>query len=224
METIKVITGFTKTQMIYHFFENHKSGEYSTLYITNYLYQNFDLPLGKTILQLNNEVSSVLSGFYNARNTRSANFSRQKDTSVKIKKFLYQYMSGVNVIMPSVYMIEVDEKEEIAEIKPKQQTYIPKKKSNNNPAQLEFTYNEKLIDPIIEILYSQQTKNTMQEEKLSPLMTDIKNAEMLNTNDKDILQSLIEELIKQLPPNCQEIKFKKNVNDKPYSLILIEES
>lgn len=89
-----MITNYTRPEQILYFFENHKSGIYSSLFISNYILNNFDftnkpIPPISLLTQINNEVSSNISKWYKPRynKTTPKNFNRTIDG----KKFLYYY-------------------------------------------------------------------------------------------------------------------------------------
>lgn len=89
-----MITNYTRPEQILYFFENHKSGIYSSLFISNYILNNFDftnkpIPSIGLLTQINNEVSSNISKWYKPRynKTTPKNFNRTIDG----KKFLYYY-------------------------------------------------------------------------------------------------------------------------------------
>lgn len=88
--------------MIVHFFENHKSGSFSSLFIAKYLLNNFDfsnkrIPKHGLLGQINREVSSNMSMWFKPKYNQSVerNFNRQKDG----KKYLYSFTSA-NVKLP----------------------------------------------------------------------------------------------------------------------------
>jgi hypothetical protein len=97
-----MINNYSKPEMIIHFFENHKSGSYATLFIAKYLLNNFDfsdkrVPKAGLLAQINAEVSSNMSMWFDSKYTQkfARNFNRTKDG----KKYLYSYVNN-NVNLP----------------------------------------------------------------------------------------------------------------------------
>lgn len=98
-----MITNYTRPEQILFFFENHKTGIYSTLFISEFILNNFDftnkpIPPISLLTQINNEVSSNISKWYKTRynKTTPKNFNRTIDD----KKFLYYYQPN-HVILPT---------------------------------------------------------------------------------------------------------------------------
>ena len=202
METVELITGFTLLQMIYHFFDRHKEGAYSTLNITDYIYKNFELPEDKTFRKLNKDVSSVLASFYNHKNNKEPNFFRYLDNAFCGKKYLYEYTPNSSVSIPIAFRVEFPATREKIDIAPRQQTYKPTKQTAPKPEQLEICFDAFPL-PMDESPLTIKENPVVQE--LSPLMQDIKNAETIQSTQ---FQTFFEELDKWLLPN-QSLTIKK---------------
>jgi hypothetical protein len=101
-----MITNYSRPEQILFFFENHKSGIYSSLFISEFILNNFDftnkpIPPISLLTQINNEVSSNISKWYKTRynKTTPKNFNRTIDG----KKFLYYYQSAhTNLPIPII--------------------------------------------------------------------------------------------------------------------------
>jgi len=198
METVELIIGFTRLQMVYYFFDRHKEGVYSTWNITDYIYRNFDLPKNKTFIQLNNEVSSELSKCYDEKLNREANFFRFRDSYFCGKKYLYEYTPNSFVVIPPTFRVEFPDIREKIEIAPRQQTY-KKIKVDPKPEQLEILFDDTSL-PIEE---------NQEAEELSPLMQDIKNAETLLPPEEIPSITSFEALFNLLKPK-ESINIKMN--------------
>lgn len=206
METVELIIEFTRVQMIYHFFDRHKEGVYSTWNITDYIYKNFELPENKTFIQLNNEVSSVLSSFYDEDNKKEPNFFRYLDTDFCGKKYLYEYTPNSSVNIPIAFRVEFPATREKIDIAPRQQTYKPIKQIAPKPEQLEICFDSFPL-PIDESPLTIEENQVVEE--LSPLMQDIMNAETLLASEEIPTITSFEALFKLLQPN-ESINIKMN--------------
>jgi len=101
-----MITNYSRPEQILFFFENHKSGIYSTLFISKFILDNFDftnkpIPTIGLLTQINNEVSSNISKWYITKYNKHApkNFNRTIDG----KKFVYHYQPNhINLPIPII--------------------------------------------------------------------------------------------------------------------------
>jgi hypothetical protein len=92
-------TTITKAEMIINFFNNHRTGTYTTQHLTNYLMENYDFSKkvindGRTLQQtLLNEVASVMSEFYtDQKKWALRNFSRTQNKN----SYIYRYLPNNN--------------------------------------------------------------------------------------------------------------------------------
>lgn len=236
METITQISGYTVKQMLLYFFEQHKDGEYSALFITGYLWDTFELKdPNKPFKQLRNEVSSNFSTFYSEQDHRERNFDRYQDPSTTREQFIYYYVPCPYVGLPDVILKLNPPKPVKYNIHPKQQSLRSKvvKDVNAETNDVKTETSQLCLNMFIDDLQTIPDKTeqpeieepTMQEEEeMPPLIQDIRNAEMLTEIESDKLQYHLEQLIALLPPNCPEIMFKKNAYNKMYSFTLTEEA
>jgi hypothetical protein len=231
MQTKSYLAGYTRRQMVFYFFEVHQIGKYSSFFITVYIWETFYLPEGKTFEQLYAEVCSNLSIFYDEEFAHlEKNFDRDRDLASKRKVFLYQYEENYFVNLPHSYLKYAAPRTRTLDVKPTQQKVgiikevVPK-------AQQSFNFFEDLLDDIDEPekitletqtleeepeLLEQVVEPEPEEEDLSPLMQDIKNADILQSKEiylqsKEIYYwpTSLEELNKLLKPNesiiCKKI-------------------
>lgn len=119
--TTQLLTGFTRVEMILYFFEQHKIGNFSSLFITNYIYNTFDLPEEKTLDQLSREVCAVLSTFFLHHTNHQINMRR---FGIR-KNYLYTYVENASLKMPKPRYVPNKNKKENFNIKPTQQTLEP---------------------------------------------------------------------------------------------------
>jgi len=231
MQTITQISGFTVKEMLFYFFEQHQTGEYSALFITGYIWENFELAdPDKPFEQLRNEVGSNLSNFYHDQDHRERNFDRYQDPSVNREQYIYYYVPNPYVGFPNAILKLNPPKSVTYKIQPKQQVLRSKTQQDVETGQLCMSiFVEELENSLkhdsTEIIEEPEIEEPiMQEDDLPPLMQDIRNAEMLSEYNEDKLQYHLEQLISLLPPNCPEISFKKNAYDKLYSFTLTQEA
>jgi hypothetical protein len=231
MQTKPYLTGYTKRQMVFYFFEVHQSGQYSSFFITVYIWETFYLPEGKTFEQLYAEVCSNLSIFYDEEFAHlEKNFDRELDLASKRKVFLYEHVENCFVNLPHAYLKYAEPRNLTIDVKPTQQK-VGKIKAVTPKAQQSFNFFEDLLDGIDEPenitletqtleeepeLVEQVVEPEPEEEDLSPLMQDIKNADILQSKEiylqsKEIYSwpTSLEELNKFLKPNesiiCKKI-------------------
>ena len=233
MQTKPYLDGYTRIQMVFYFFEVHQTGQYSSFYITVYLWNTFYLPEGKTFEQLYAEVRGALSKFYNAKNAHlEKNFDREPDLASNKNNFLYQYEENYFVNLPHSYLKYAAPRTLTLDVKPTQQKVgiikevVPTGQRSFNffNDQLEDTDQPENItletqtleeEPEIELV-EPEVEQEPEEENLSPLMQDIKNADILQSKEiylqsKEIYYwpTTLEELNKLLKPNesiiCKKI-------------------
>jgi hypothetical protein len=220
MQTKPYLAGFTKIQMVFYFLELHQEGKYSSFYITVYLWNNFYLPEGKTFEQLYREVCGVISEFYKPENAhKEKNFDRELDLASKRKVFLYEHVENCFVNLPHAYLKYAEPRTLTLEVKPTQQKVgkikevVPtgQKSFNFFNDQLEDTDQPENITLETQTLEEEpelEEQVVKQEEFLSPLMQDIKNANILQSKEIYYWPSSLEELGKLLKPN-ESIIIKK---------------
>ena len=217
--------------MVFYFFEVHQTGHYSSFYITVYLWNTFYLPEGKTFEQLYAEVRGALSKFYNGEFAHlEKNFDREPDLASNKNNFLYQYEENYFVNLPHSYLKYAAPRTRTLDVKPTQQKkgiikeVVPtgQKSFNFFNDQLEDT--DQLENITLETqtleeepeLEEPEVEPEPEEEDLSPLMQDIKNADILQSKEiylqsKEIYYwpTSLEELNKLLKPNesiiCKKI-------------------
>jgi len=240
MQTKSYLAGYTRRQMVFYFFEVHQIGKYSSFYITVYIWETFYLPEGKTFEQLYAEVCSNLSMFYNEEFAHlEKNFDRDRDLASKRKVFLYQYEENYLINLPHSYLKYAAPRTRTLDVKPTQQKVgiikevVPTRQKSFNffNDQLEdidqpenITLETQTLEvPELEELEPEQIvepepeeKQKPEEENLSPLMQDIKNADILQSkeiylpsNEIYYWPTTLEELNKLLKPNesiiCKKI-------------------
>ena len=215
--TTQLITGYTRVQMILHFFEEHKTGSYSSYFITNYIYHTFDLPEEKTLEQLAREVCAVLSTFFLHPTKHTINMQRYGLKG----QFLYTYNGNPTKLTPKVKYVRKDtNKTNKLKIKPTQQSFNPQDNEEGI----------KVIEPkptqqILDLFNDQHgmDENTMiefmQEQTLPPLIEDIKNAEAIN-NIQDPLRYLMEQIEKMNLPNLNQITLKQTINNREITITI----
>lgn len=217
MQTKPYLAGYTRIQMVFYFFEVHQTGQYSSFYITVYLWNTFYLPEGKTFEQLYAEVRGALSKFYNGEFAHlEKNFDREPDLASNKNNFLYQYEENYFVNLPHSYLKYAAPRNLTIDVKPTQQK-VGKIKEVVPKAQQSFNFLEDLLDDIDEpgnIILETQTieeepqAEAEQEEDLSPLMQDIKNADTLKSKEIYYWPTSLEEFNKLLKLN-ESITIKK---------------
>jgi len=217
MQTKPYLAGYTRIQMVFYFFEVHQTGQYSSFYITVYLWNTFYLPEGKTFEQLYAEVRGALSKFYNGEFAHlEKNFDREPDLASNKNNFLYQYEENYFVNLPHSYLKYAAPRNLTIDVKPTQQK-VGKIKEVVPKAQQSFNFLEDLLDDIDEpgnIILETQTieeepqVEAEQEEDLSPLMQDIKNADTLKSKEIYYWPTSLEEFNKLLKLN-ESITIKK---------------
>jgi hypothetical protein len=195
----------------------HQTGQYSSFYITVYLWNTFYLPEGKTFEQLYAEVRGALSKFYNGEFAHlEKNFDREPDLASNKNNFLYQYEENYFVNLPHSYLKYAAPRNLTIDVKPTQQK-VGKIKEVVPKAQQSFNFLEDLLDDIDEpgnIILETQTieeepqAEAEQEEDLSPLMQDIKNADTLKSKEIYYWPTSLEEFNKLLKLN-ESITIKK---------------
>jgi hypothetical protein len=245
MELIPLIAGFTRMEQVLYSIEQHPVEVISSLYITKYMCNTFHMP-NKTFEQIRAEVSSNLSTLFGSQSHRERNFIRYQDQAHKREVFLYERIENHKVVFPSGYLV-LSEPMIVPDIKPIQQviTRTKKVKSSAKSKPIEETLPTEEIAPnqtsqlclnmflddlqtlpdnIEQPKIEEPTMQEEEEEEMPPLIQDIRNAEMLTEIESDKLQYLLEQMILLLPPNCPEIRFKKNAYNKMYSLTLTEEA
>ena len=220
MQTKPYLDGYTRIQMVFYFFEVHQTGQYSSFYITVYLWNTFYLPEGKTFEQLYAEVRGALSKFYNGEFAHlEKNFDRDRDLASKRKVFLYQYEENYFVNLPHSYLKYAAPRTRTLDVKPTQQKVgiikevVPtgQKSFNFFNDQLEDTDQPENITLETQTLEEEpelEEQVVKQEEFLSPLMQDIKNADIWQSKEICYWPSSLEELGKLLKPN-ESITIKK---------------
>ena len=220
MQTKSYLAGYTRRQMVFYFFEVHQIGKYSSFFITVYIWETFYLPEGKTFEQLYAEVCSNLSIFYDEKFAHlEKNFDRDRDLASKRKVFLYQYEENYFVNLPHSYLKYAAPRTRTLDVKPTEQKVgIIKEVVPTGQRSFNF-FNDQLedTDQLENITLGTQTlEPEPEEEDLSPLMQDIKNADILQSKEiylqsKEIYYwpTSLEELNKLLKPNetiiCKKI-------------------
>ena len=220
MQTKSYLAGYTRRQMVFYFFEVHQIGKYSSFFITVYIWETFYLPEGKTFEQLYAEVCSNLSIFYDEEFAHlEKNFDRDRDLASKRKVFLYQYEENYFVNLPHSYLKYAAPRTRTLDVKPTEQKVgIIKEVVPTGQRSFNF-FNDQLEDtdqPENITLETQTLEPEPEEEDLSPLMQDIKNADILQSKEiylqsKEIYYwpTSLEELNKLLKPNetiiCKKI-------------------
>ena len=212
MQTKSYLAGYTRMQMVFYFFEVHQTGQYSSFFITVYIWETFYLPEGKPFEQLYAEVRGALSIFYNAKNAHlEKNFDREPDLASNKNNFLYQYEENYFVNLPHSYLKYAAPRTRTLDVKPTQQKVgIIKEVVPTGQRSFNF-FNDQLEDtdqPENITLGTQTLEPEPEEEDLSPLMQDIKNADILQSKEiylqsKEIYYwpTSLEELGKLLKPN-----------------------
>ena len=215
--TTQLITGFTRVQTVLYFFEQHKTGDYSSFYITNYILNTFDIPETKSFNQLYAEVCAVFSTILLHPTTHPVNMVR---SGLK-GQFLYSYIDNQTLNMPQPkYVQRKRNTTKKLDIKPTQQSLSPQ----DNEEEI------KVIEPkqtqqILDLFNDQHgmDENTMiefmQEQTLPPLIEDIKNAEVIN-NIQDPLQYLMEQIEKMNLPNLNQITLKQTINNREITITI----
>lgn len=206
MQTKSYLAGYTRMQMVFYFFEVHQIGKYSSFFITVYIWETFYLPEGKTFEQLYREVCGVLSMFYNKKHAHlEKNFDRDRDLASKRKVFLYQYEENYFVNLPHSYLKYAAPRTRTLDVKPTEQKVgIIKEVVPTGQKSFNF-FNDQLedTDQPENITLETQTleEPELEEEDLSPLMQDIKNADILQSKEIYYWPTSLEELGKLLKPN-----------------------
>jgi hypothetical protein len=205
MQTKSYLAGYTRRQMVFYFFEVHQIGKYSSFFITVYIWETFYLPEGKTFEQLYAEVCSNLSIFYDEKFAHlEKNFDRDRDLASKRKVFLYQYEENYFVNLPHSYLKYAAPRTRTLDVKPTQQKVgIIKEVVPTGQKSFNF-FNDQLedTDQLENITLGTQTlEPEPEEEDLSPLMQDIKNADILQSKEIYYWPTSLEELGKLLKPN-----------------------
>lgn len=213
MQTKSYLAGYTRRQMVFYFFEVHQIGKYSSFFITVYIWETFYLPEGKTFEQLYAEVCSNLSIFYDEEFAHlEKNFDRDRDLASKRKVFLYQYEENYFVNLPHSYLKYAAPRTRTLDVKPTEQKVgIIKEVVPTGQRSFNF-FNDQLEDtdqPENITLGTQTLEPEPEEEDLSPLMQDIKNADILQSKEIYYWPTSLEELNKLLKPNetiiCKKI-------------------
>lgn len=205
MQTKSYLAGYTRMQMVFYFFEVHQTGQYSSFFITVYIWETFYLPEGKPFEQLYAEVRGALSIFYNAKNAHlEKNFDREPDLASNKNNFLYQYEENYFVNLPHSYLKFAAPRTRTLDVKPTQQKVgIIKEVVPTGQRSFNF-FNDQLEDtdqPENITLGTQTLEPEPEEEDLSPLMQDIKNADILQSKEIYYWPTSLEELGKLLKPN-----------------------
>jgi len=205
MQTKSYLAGYTRRQMVFYFFEVHQIGKYSSFFITVYIWETFYLPEGKTFEQLYAEVCSNLSIFYDEEFAHlEKNFDRDRDLASKRKVFLYQYEENYFVNLPHSYLKYAAPRTRTLDVKPTEQKVgIIKEVVPTGQRSFNF-FNDQLEDtdqPENITLGTQTLEPEPEEEDLSPLMQDIKNADILQSKEIYYWPTSLEELGKLLKPN-----------------------
>lgn len=205
MQTKSYLAGYTRMQMVFYFFEVHQTGQYSSFFITVYIWETFYLPEGKPFEQLYAEVRGALSIFYNAKNAHlEKNFDREPDLASNKNNFLYQYEENYFVNLPHSYLKYAAPRTRTLDVKPTEQKVgIIKEVVPTGQRSFNF-FNDQLEDtdqPENITLGTQTLEPEPEEEDLSPLMQDIKNADILQSKEIYYWPTSLEELGKLLKPN-----------------------
>ena len=205
MQTKPYLAGYTRIQMVFYFFELHQEGKYSSFYITVYIWDNFHLPEGKTFDQLYREVCGVISELYKPKNAhKEKNFDRELDLASKRKVFRYEHVENCFVNLPHAYLKYAAPRTRTLDVKPTEQKVgIIKEVVPTGQRSFNF-FNDQLEDtdqPENITLGTQTLEPEPEEEDLSPLMQDIKNADILQSKEIYYWPTSLEELGKLLKPN-----------------------
>ena len=196
MPTNELVTRLTMSEMLFYFFNQHQTGAYNTRTITDYIKNNFDIPTDKERDQLHRQVSGGLSTFYHVNPDKERNFIRYKNLYSQHFEYLYEFEE--NAIVETYMNDKLTPKAETEETaqKPKEPTYrlktVKQVKQVETSQQLSLDYEQK----------------PSEEETLSPLMQDLKSADMLQT----ISSMTFEDLMRAIPDNT-EVKFKRYDKD-----------
>jgi hypothetical protein len=215
--TVIYISGLSRIQQMFYFFEEHQTQLYSSLYVTKYIWETFDLPEDKTFDQVYREVCGIFSTFFkSSRIDHERNFDREEDLSSNRQMFLYKQFANHNVYIPQGTLKHGPERLKIQNVNPLQQTLKrPKNKTmmpneEAKPTQLEIKYDENLY-PLYddEEPTEEPTLNDFVTEDMPQLIQDIKNAETLLVSEEIPTITSFEALFKLLQPN-ESINIKMN--------------
>lgn len=190
--TTQLITGFTRVQTVLYFFEQHKTGDYSSFYITNYILNTFDIPERKSLNQLYAEVCAVFSTIILHPTKHPVNMVR-----LGLKgQFLYTYINNQNLNMPEVkYVRRKRNTTKKLEIKPTQQSFEPAKE-------------EIPVQQTLDLDYS------------TPEIETQDNTAELTINIQNPLQYLMDEIDKMNLPNLNQIILKSTINNKEITITI----
>jgi hypothetical protein len=138
-----MLTGLTKPQQIFHFFQNYQEGTYYTDDISIYICNTFHLgdknPTDKGMLaQINVEVSSTISEMF--KYNRQMNFERFGTKN----KFSFRYKDNPFVYIPTPTEIDVPNPYAV-------NLFLPKTKAPKQTEKIEQTKEEEIISPVLEI-------------------------------------------------------------------------
>jgi hypothetical protein len=213
----QLIAGYTKEQMVLYFFEQHQHGEYSSYFITNYIYNTFELPEEKTIEQLSREVCATLANFIYGKSTNKPNMNRKG-----IRHFFLYYFSGTsNTNLPQEsYVIKSKNKRKL-KISPTQQSFEEEIKEEK-PIQTSFDFESlKIEDPEEEI--NQEPIEEISNEDIFPqLMQDIQNADYINEYFTDPLKYIMDQVDRLGFSNVKEMVFKSIINNKEITITVTD--
>lgn len=193
MQTNELIVRLTMPEMLFYYFNQHQTDVHNTRTITYYINNNFDIPADKTIDQLHRQVSGVLSTFYHLNPNRERNFTRFKNPYSQCFEYLYEFEENT--------LIEAFMNDKLT---PKAETEETEQKSKEPTYRLKAV-KEVTTSPQLALDFEQKPS---QEEELSPLMQDLKSADMLQT----ISSMSFEDLMRAIPNNT-EVKFKRYDKD-----------
>jgi hypothetical protein len=200
--TVIYIAQLTRIEQIFYFFNVHQNQHYSSLYVTKYIWETFDLPEDKTFEQLYREVCGNLSSFYTGTRLHfEKNFDREDDLSYNRNMYIYQYVPNHTVHIPQGVIKHGPVRCKIQDVKPLQQKLQrPQTKSTNldentTPKQLKFKYDENLFP-----LYEDEEPTEEPTEEKS-----------LNDNTSEEISDIrsFQDLFKLLQPN-HSINIKMN--------------
>jgi hypothetical protein len=187
----KYLTGFTRAQQVLFFFEQHKIGNFSSNYISNYIYHNFDFKESKTLYQLNREVCASLSNFMLNPTTYHGNMTRFGTE----KCYLYTYANNFIDNMPEVKYVQRKRNIKKLDIKPTQQSFKPIKEEIPVQQTLDLDYSTPEIET---------------QDNTAEITIDIQNP----------LQYLMDEIDKMNLPNLNQIILKSTINNKEITITI----
>ena len=209
----QLIAGYTKEQMVLYFFEQHQHGEYSSYFITNYIYNTFELPEEKTIEQLSREVCATLANFIYGKSTNKPNMNRKGIRSF----FLYHYSGKSNTNLPQESYVIKSKKKRKLNILPTQHSFKEEIKEEK-PMQTSFDFDSlKIEDP-----EQEPVEENPNEDILPQLIQDIKNADYINDQFTDPLKYIMDQVDKMGFSDVKEMVFKSIINNKEITITVVD--